>query len=450
MKIKVYGSLGRTRSEEEDEDVDVGWAWIVLFASFMTNVIILGANFAFSVFYAEWTEYFDKGPTATSLLISMSCALVLAAGAPASILANRFGARTVIMVGGVISAAGFAASAFVTSFELLFVSYGLLTGLGNGLAFVPSFGVLPLYFRKRRNFATAIVTAGSGLGMILYSMLFEYLISTYSWRGAMLITSGIVLNVVPCGAVIFKRECRSGTAGFSQYAEFSLFKEFSFYVSMAHFFFLGSQFIYVVFCLRYAVDTLHISRASGAFVVSSMGATNVIGRILVALLSINPKFATANVRFFLLHFSSLCVAVTLSCYPLCQTFTMACLVSALIGLSWGVRFSLTPGLQMDISDPKRFNAAWGYLTLVTGISFFIFPPLAGKISKSTGDSASAFYFAGVMSFMAFLLCPLLHFLWWSKQSEPLDLEESKFLLEPSSRNSYNHTGNHGKTALYSP
>ena len=92
MKIKVYGStvLSRMGEGDQERDVDSGWAWIVLFASFMANAIILGANFAFSVFYVEWTEYFGRGPTATSMLISVSCALILAAGKlPCSLIRGK-------------------------------------------------------------------------------------------------------------------------------------------------------------------------------------------------------------------------------------------------------------------------------------------------------------------------------------------------------------------------
>ncbi|GAV08917.1 hypothetical protein RvY_18536 [Ramazzottius varieornatus] len=428
MKMKVYGSLGRTRcGEEDDKDVDSGWAWIVLFASFMANGIILGSSFAFSVFYAEWIECFHKGPTATSLLISISCALILGTSAPATILANRFGARRIIMLGGLLSATGFAASAVVPSFEWLYVTYGLMAGLGNGLALIPSFGVLSLYFRERRNFATSVVTVGTGVGIMIFSLLFEYLIASYTWRGAMLITAGILLNVIPCGAVMSKRLPHFQNSGLSQYAEFSLFKEPSFCASMIHFLLMGSHFVFVVFCLQYALVTFRIPKEQGAWVVTVMGATNIGGRVFVAVLSISHKFATANRRFVLLHFSSLCVAVATFCYSLCETFVMACVVSGLLGLSWGTKFALMPGIQMDISTAKRFNAAWGYLTLVSGISYFALPPLAGEIMKMTGNFASVFYFAGLMSLAAFFVCPILHGLWWSKRS--VDTGEKKSLLD---------------------
>ncbi|GAV05206.1 hypothetical protein RvY_15374 [Ramazzottius varieornatus] len=433
MARRTNGTAIRNRAEDEsEEDVDSGWAWVVLAASFVANAITLGTNFAFSVFYAEWIDYFGKGPTATSMLLSMSAALVLAAGAPASILANRFGARAVIMVGGLLSAAGFGASAFVNSFELLFLTYGLMTGLGNGLAYAPSFGVLPLYFRKRRNFATSIVTAGNGVGIVLFSVLFRHLITTYTWRGAMLINGGIALNLIPCGAAIFKRQPRSATSGAAQFAELSLFKEASYYISMAHFLFMGSQYIFVVYCLKYAQDELHITKEKAAMIVSIMGAANIVGRSLVAFLSVSPKLASTQNRFFFLHFMSLCVAVTIACYPLCHTYITACVMAGLVGLSWGTKFSLTPGLQMDVSSAKRFQAAWGYLVLILGISFFGFPPIAGEIAKLTGTFASAFYFSGLMSLVAFCFCPLLHFLWWKKYSaNAQETKRDHILLGPS-------------------
>ena len=193
----------------------------------------------------------------------------------------------------------------------------------------------------------------------------------------MIVNAGIALNLIPCGAVIFKRQPRSSTSNAAQFAELSLFKEASYYASMAHFLFMGSQYIFVVYLVRYARDTLGISQESGARIVSVMGAANIIGRSLVAFLSISPRLATTRNRFIFLHIMSLCVAVTIACYPLCHTYTAMCVMAGLVGLSWGTKFSLTPGLQMDLSSPQRFNAAWGYLVLILGISFFSFPPIAG-------------------------------------------------------------------------
>ena len=43
--------------------------------------------------------------------------------------------------------------------------------------------------------------AGSGIGVFIFAPLTEYLIQEYSWRGALLITGSLLLNLVVCGAL---------------------------------------------------------------------------------------------------------------------------------------------------------------------------------------------------------------------------------------------------------
>jgi MFS family permease len=51
-----------------------------------------------------------------------------------------------------------------TQYWELMLSQGVLVGIGNGCLFIPSFAVLPTYFKKRRAVAVGIAQSGSALG----------------------------------------------------------------------------------------------------------------------------------------------------------------------------------------------------------------------------------------------------------------------------------------------
>lgn len=57
-----------------------------------------------------------------------------------------------------------------------------------------------MYFEKYRSLATGIAVCGSGFGTFIFAPLTEVLISSYGWRGAMLIIGGIVLNCIIFGS----------------------------------------------------------------------------------------------------------------------------------------------------------------------------------------------------------------------------------------------------------
>ena len=58
----------KSKKPEQKEPVapDGGYSWIVLIASFITNVIVDGVCFAFGIFYLEFLDYFQesRGKTA--------------------------------------------------------------------------------------------------------------------------------------------------------------------------------------------------------------------------------------------------------------------------------------------------------------------------------------------------------------------------------------------------
>lgn len=77
----------------------------------------------------------------------------------------------------------------------------LITGFGFGLIYLPAIVSVTCYFEKKRSFATGIAVCGSGIGTFIFAPLTEALVSTYSWRGALLVITAITLNCVIFGAL---------------------------------------------------------------------------------------------------------------------------------------------------------------------------------------------------------------------------------------------------------
>jgi hypothetical protein len=86
-------------------------------------------------------------------------------------------------------------------FELLYFRRFFISGTGFGLMYLPAIVMVGYYFDKRRALATGIAVCGSGIGSFLFAPLSEYLLSKYSWKGAMWILSGISLNGIVFSAL---------------------------------------------------------------------------------------------------------------------------------------------------------------------------------------------------------------------------------------------------------
>jgi len=82
-------------------------------------------------------------------------------------LVDRFGPRVLLSVGGALTGLSWVLAARASTLTGLYLSYGLLGGVGTGIVYVGVIGHMVQWFPDRRGFATGIVAAGYGMGAIL-------------------------------------------------------------------------------------------------------------------------------------------------------------------------------------------------------------------------------------------------------------------------------------------
>lgn len=188
--------------EQAPEIPDGGWGWVVVAASFLIATVADGLAFSYGLMHEKFVIYFKASEAKTSFIGSLFISVPLIAGPVMSALVDRYGCKKMTIVGGVASTIGLVAAAFCNSVGELYVTYGLMAGLGMGLLYVTAVVSIAYWFDKRRNLAVGLGSCGVGFGTFVYSPLTTYLLDEYEWRGALLLLAGTVLNVCICGAVM--------------------------------------------------------------------------------------------------------------------------------------------------------------------------------------------------------------------------------------------------------
>ena len=98
-------------------------------------------------------------------------------------LASRYGSRVVISLGLVLMGLTMILTGFAQSFSFAFIMR-LLTGFGNGAAYVPAMALGSAWFvLRRRGFATGIVSAGIGGGTLIAGLIVPPLLKAYGSEG---------------------------------------------------------------------------------------------------------------------------------------------------------------------------------------------------------------------------------------------------------------------------
>ncbi|KAL3886291.1 hypothetical protein ACJMK2_026298 [Sinanodonta woodiana] len=181
---------------------DGGYGWVIVFASFVCNVIVDGIGYSFGIFLSEFVEYFDETRSKVSLVGSLLCGVYMCVGPIVSGLTNTFGCRVVTIAGSTIATVAFVLAGFSPNITILMLTYGVMGGIGFGMIYLPSIVSVGYYFDRKRAMATGMVVCGTGVGTFIFSPITEALLETFHWRNALLIMAGIIFNGCVCGMLM--------------------------------------------------------------------------------------------------------------------------------------------------------------------------------------------------------------------------------------------------------
>ncbi|PSN40793.1 hypothetical protein C0J52_07180 [Blattella germanica] len=206
-EVSEDDSICSSSDNSEDENAvpkvpDGGWGWVVVFSSFFISMIADGISFSFGLLYIEFLEHFGESKSKTAWIGSLFMAVPLLSGPIGSALVDRYGCRTMTIIGGLVSGLGFILSAFVNSIEVMYITFGVIAGIGLGFGYVTAVVGIAYWFDKKRAFATGLGACGTGIGTFVYAPMTQFFIEQYGWRGTILMLAGTLLNMCVCGALM--------------------------------------------------------------------------------------------------------------------------------------------------------------------------------------------------------------------------------------------------------
>jgi MFS transporter, OFA family, oxalate/formate antiporter len=101
------------------------------------------------------------------------------------LLVDRFGPRALLAVGGALTGLSWVLAARATTLTGLYLTYGLLGGIGTGIVYVGVIGHMVQWFPDRRGFATGVVAAGYGMGALLTTFPIAELLTESGYQQAL-------------------------------------------------------------------------------------------------------------------------------------------------------------------------------------------------------------------------------------------------------------------------
>lgn len=299
--------------------------------------------------------------------------------------ADRFGAAPVLVIGGLIYVAGLLLAATSSNASDLYVSVGLLVGLGlSGTSYAVVLGAVGRAVSpEKRSVALGIVTAGGSFGMFAIVPGSQLLLSQFGWILALLILA-VTAALMPLLALGFvgneRREPVATTTLSLSQALMQARQHSGYWLLNAGFFVCGFQTVFIATHLPAFLADQSISPLIAASALALIGFFNIIGTYLWGW------YGGKYRKKYLLSALYLARAAVIALFVLLPiSSASALLFGAAVGLLWLGTVPLTSGLVAQIFGLRYLATLVGIVFLSHQLGSFLGGWLGGYVFDITGS-----------------------------------------------------------------
>ena len=181
----------------------VHYAWVVLAVMFTATLAGVGVRAAPGVMIVPLQHAFGWDVSTISGAISLNIILLGATGPFLTGLMQVIGLKRTILLCLAVLMAGTGLSSFMTAPWQLFLTWGLMVGIGSGAGAVGmAAAVANRWFARRTGFAMGLLTAANAAGQLIFLPLLAMLAERYGWRGVAICVTLAVAVVLPIVAIL--------------------------------------------------------------------------------------------------------------------------------------------------------------------------------------------------------------------------------------------------------
>jgi len=394
--------------------------WVLVGAGLAIN-LCLGAVYSWSVFVGPLTDYFSvqPGQTVTANDVLMPYSVILAVFAVTMALTGRYvethGPRKITIAGCILTGLGWLLASTASSTLLLSVLFGVIGGIGIGIAYGATVAVAARWFPDRRGLAVGLTVFGVGFSAFITANLAGYLIAAYGVMSTFRIFGiGIIMVTVPLALPLAFPPEGWRPAGWNlpvageggdvacECNRSEMVKTPAFY-GLWTCYFIGciAGLMAVSISKPVGTDLLQIETGLATFLVGFFAIFNGSGRLVFGVLTdrLNPR-NTAMLTFALIALASLAMWQV----PVLRMYTIA------FAVLWGCLggwLAIAPTATASYFGTSDYPRCYGLVFLAFGAGAIAGPQLAGFIRTTTGTYLGVFPWVFVMAIIGFLIAFIL-------------------------------------------
>ncbi|KAG0240913.1 hypothetical protein BGW41_006569 [Actinomortierella wolfii] len=416
-------------------------AWLVILGTFLVQTFVFAqTEYIFGVFAENYLRVFPGSSASQITLVgTIGSGVTYLAGIGAGILSDRIGYRITSLTGTVVMTLALIFASLAKEVWHLYLSQGVLFGIGASLSYYPAMGAPSHWFEKRRGFVMGIQGCGTGIGGFVLAPVAQALLDRVGLNWTNRFFAGYCFVI--CGIASFmiverkrkspgkkiptklKRSPSSVTEVTAAATSDNLDKKQEKPIGLHdisikkimkqpafHMLLLSQMVISLVYLLpMYFMQTysVHIGLTpqQGATIIAFFNGSTCIGRLGLGYLG--DRYSKDKALLFSVYLLAISV---LGVWTFAKSFASLVSFGVLYGIAFAGMITLTPTKIADIYGPHRMASVLGVAWSVACPSMFLGTFAGSKILELSAPDTTyipMILFTGA----GFILSALLYTLW---------------------------------------
>jgi oxalate/formate antiporter len=321
-------------------------------------------------------------------------------------LIERFGPKRLLAFGAVLTGLSWVVAATATSLTALYLSYGVLGGIGTGIIYIGVVGLMVKWFPDKRGLATGVVAAGYGMGAMLTTFPISASLAASGFEPT-LVAYGVLFGLVALVAALalkkppemVEHDSARASAEARDVPPAQMLRTPVFWLMFAMMTMMSTSGLMVISQMATFARDFGVAQVS-VWGLAALPLALTLDRLTNGLT--RPFFGWLSDRIGREH--TMTIAFTLEGVAMTawlltrDNAVLFVLLSGLVFFGWGEIFSLFPSTLTDTFGPRHATTNYGFLYMAQGVGSIFGGPLAALLYQKTGTWSTVFAVVIAMNF----------------------------------------------------
>ncbi len=396
-----------------DKKLNIRWFYMAIG---VVAMLFAGVMYAWSILKSPLNAEFNWGASSLALNFTLAMTFFCVGGLLGAQISRRLGHKIALLLSGILSALGFVLTAFLSgkSVATLYITYGVIAGLGIGIAYNVVIATVSAWFPDKKGLCSGSLMMGFGASALVLGNIADALFqSDVGWRNTYIILGVALFVVISLSGLLIKKPDSSVTLPEAKAKEGTVQENFekqdftsvrmlcrpSFWMAFISISFLAAVGSSVISFAKDLALSVGSSAALSVSLVGVLSVCNGIGRILTGAvfdaIGRRKTMICANILTICAALVTL-VSVTMGSLPLC--IVGLCLT----GLSYGSCPTITAAFTSSFFGMKHFSNNMALMTFTVMVGSFV-ATAANKVLEITGGYTGAFVMLLALTVIALVL-----------------------------------------------